>query len=265
MRGGGANDGFVTKLNSCRLGVSSTRPIWEVTTTELTHGVAIDPAGSAYVTGDTFSAGLPDNARRVRHDHRAGTFDVFVTKLNALGSGALVLNLPGRRQLGSTRRHRRGLEWQCPHHGLHVVHRFPDHAGRPRPTLDGGDDAFVIRLDAAGADLLHSTFLGGSGPTSRNGIGVDTERRRLRREAHRLPRFPTTPAPTTRPTTAGVRHLRQPLRPAKASPSSSPDCNVAVRPDRRPERRPCELQGRCAGSGPTEPGGSQSSSGLGPA
>jgi hypothetical protein len=54
---------------------------------------------------------------------------------------------------------------------------FPTTPGTLQATYQGGDgsegDAFVCKLDTAGTTLLYSTFLGGSGPDSGNGIAVD--------------------------------------------------------------------------------------------
>ncbi|OFV91359.1 MAG: hypothetical protein A3H28_11940 [Acidobacteria bacterium RIFCSPLOWO2_02_FULL_61_28] len=41
-------------------------------------------------------------------------------------------------------------------------------------AIDGGLDAFITKLNAAGSSLVYSTYLGGSGSTSGNGIAVDS-------------------------------------------------------------------------------------------
>ena len=43
-----------------------------------------------------------------------------------------------------------------------------------QPTFGGGGDAFVMKLNAAGNDLVYSTYLGGSGTDTGNGIAVDS-------------------------------------------------------------------------------------------
>ena len=48
-------------------------------------GIAVDGAGSAYVTGDMDAAELPDDLGRLRHD-LDGNYDGFVTKLDASGA-----------------------------------------------------------------------------------------------------------------------------------------------------------------------------------
>jgi hypothetical protein len=49
------------------------------------HGIAVDGAGNAYVTGETVSADFPTTAGALQRTRR-GQYDVFVTKLNATGS-----------------------------------------------------------------------------------------------------------------------------------------------------------------------------------
>ena len=49
-------------------------------------GIAVDAAGSAYVTGDTVSTDFPTTAGAAQTTY-AGVFDAFVTKLDATGSG----------------------------------------------------------------------------------------------------------------------------------------------------------------------------------
>ena len=50
------------------------------------QAIAVDSAGNAYVTGDTTSAEFP-TANPLQPSFGTGSSDVFVTKLNAMGSG----------------------------------------------------------------------------------------------------------------------------------------------------------------------------------
>ena len=50
------------------------------------QGIAVDGAGSAYVTGETGSTDFPTTAGAAQTTF-AGESDAFVTKLNATGSG----------------------------------------------------------------------------------------------------------------------------------------------------------------------------------
>ena len=51
------------------------------------RGIAVDGAGSAYVTGYTGSTDFPTTAGAAQTTHAGGNADAFVTKLDATGSG----------------------------------------------------------------------------------------------------------------------------------------------------------------------------------
>ena len=57
--------------------------------------------------------------------------------------------------------------------GRHDSADFPTTAGAFDTTFNGGDDAFVTKLDATGAALAYSTYLGGSDSDGGYGIAVD--------------------------------------------------------------------------------------------
>src|SRR5438046_915685 len=134
-------------------------------------GIAVDAAGSAYVTGSTSSADFPTaNALQAA---KAGFQNAFVTKLNPTGS-ALVYStyLGGSGGDGGT-----GIAVDTAGNayvtGSTRSIDFP--TVNPLQAAYGGDgDAFVSKLDAAGSALLYSTYLGGSGSDAGCGIAVDT-------------------------------------------------------------------------------------------
>jgi Beta-propeller repeat len=69
---------------------------------------------------------------------------------------------------------------------------FPTTAGSFDTGSNGGEDAFVTRLNAAGSALVYSTYLGGSDDDSGNGIAVDSAGNAWVAGATRSPNFPTT-------------------------------------------------------------------------
>ena len=87
--------------------------------------------------------------------------------------------------------------------GYTVSADFPTTAGAFDTTYNGADDAFVTKLDASGAALGYSTYLGGSGDDDGDGIARRRRRQRLRDRATRSRRTSRRPrAPSTRPSTA---------------------------------------------------------------
>ena len=67
---------------------------------------------------------------------------------------------------------------------------FPTTAGAFDTTFNGGSDAFVTKLDASGAALGYSTYLGGGGDDSGDGIALDARRQRLPDRVHGLGGLP---------------------------------------------------------------------------
>jgi Beta-propeller repeat len=62
-----------------------------------------------------------------------------------------------------------------------------------QPTPGGGPDAFVAKLDPAGASLIYCTYLGGSGNDEGLGIAVDRQQNAYVTGVTSSPNFPVTP------------------------------------------------------------------------
>ncbi len=144
------------------------------TGTDLSNAIAVDAAGSAYITGRTSSPAFPTTAGAF-DTTLGGSGDAFVTKLEPDGSA-----LDYSTYLGGT-----GLIDEA--NGIAVDSAgsayitgdtnssdFPTTAGAFDTTLSGSDDAFVTKLAPDGAALTYSTYLGGSGNADYgNGIAFD--------------------------------------------------------------------------------------------
>jgi Beta-propeller repeat len=134
------------------------------------YAIAVDSAGSAYVTGSTNSFDFP-----IKNAFQTTTpgWDAFVTKLDptgsalvystylggnggAVGNGIAVDNAGNAYVIGLTGS------------GFATMNPL-------QPNYGGGQtDAFVAKINAAGSALIYSTFLGGSGPDDGSGIAVDS-------------------------------------------------------------------------------------------
>ena len=166
----GSQDAFVTKLApagnalaySTYLGGSGY---------DQGHGIAVDGAGSAYVTGDTSSTDFPTQSPYQAKFQ--GNYDVFVTKLAPAGNA-----LAYSTYLGGS-----GIDWgngiAVDGAGSAYVTGYTSSTNYPtqspyQATYQGGTaDAFVTKLTPAGNALAYSTYLGGSGYDIGNGIAVD--------------------------------------------------------------------------------------------
>ena len=132
--------------------------------------VAVDSAGSAYVTGWTYSADFPTQSPY--QGINRGQRDVFVSKLSTAGS-ALVYST----YLGGS-----GDDWpeeiavDSTFHayfaGFTTSSDFPTQSAF-QSTAKSGQQAFVTKLSPAGTALVYSTYLGGSGQDGANSIVAD--------------------------------------------------------------------------------------------
>ena len=169
--------------------------------TDRGNSIAVDSAGSAYVTGDTASIDFPTTAGAAQTT--SAGFDAFISKLNATGTALVYSTYLG----GSDSDHSFSIavdgtgsayvtgETRSPD--------FPTTAGAVQTTLVAGVDAFVTRLNATGSVLDYSTYLlsGGSGL----GIAVDGAGAAYVTGATEARYFPTTPG-ALQPTHAGGFH-----------------------------------------------------------
>jgi hypothetical protein len=137
------------------------------------NGIAADELGDAYVTGQTLSSDFPTaNALQAE---KAGSYDAFVTKLDAAGSALLYSTYLG----GSAVDGGNGIAVDASGNayltGETSSTDFPTR--NPfQPANRGGRDAFVTRLNAQGSGLVYSTYLGGSAIDVGARVAVDAFR-----------------------------------------------------------------------------------------
>jgi RHS repeat-associated protein len=175
----GTQDAFVSKLSadgqtllySSYLGCS---------TTTTGQSIAVDAAGDAYVTGQTFSGfRTTTGAYQTAYNGRLNAASAFITKFNTAGdnlvystyldgSGAATgygIAVDGQGDAyvtGSTAASQMGGA------------SFPTTSGAAQTSYGGGStNAFVTELNPPGSALVYSTFLGGSGTDQGNGIALD--------------------------------------------------------------------------------------------
>ena len=134
-------------------------------------GIAVDASGNAYVTGNTSSTDFP--TVNPIHTTLDGNSNAFVIKLNASGS-ALVYStyLGGSGDDG-------GARIAIDYSGNAYVTGTTSSADFPtvnpfQASLNGPQNAFVSKLNAAGSALLYSTYLGGSSSDNGSAIAVDS-------------------------------------------------------------------------------------------
>ena len=190
---GGNNDTFVTKVNPGGTGLGYSTYLGG-TSFDIGGGVALDGAGNAYVTGYTGSTNFPTTAGSFDRTYNGGANDTFVTKLNASGASLVYSTYLGGND------HDQGYTLALDAAGKAYIAgdtgstNFPTTAGAFDRSYNGGSaDAFVASLDADGAALDYSTYLGGGSWDSGLGIAVDGSGNAAVTGATTSNNFPTTP------------------------------------------------------------------------
>ncbi|MBK6754363.1 MAG: PKD domain-containing protein [Flavobacteriales bacterium] len=166
-----AQSGAASLLYSVRVGAGSFNYC-------TAHGLAVDAAGNAYVTGSVGvgfgSSVFPVTAGAYNTTYNSGqdggaayllklgnTLPVPITYCTYLGPG-----MGASVDVGST-----GEAFVA---GTTATPTFPITAGALQPTYGlGNNDAFALKMNAAGSALLYSTFLGGPGNDRATDIAVN--------------------------------------------------------------------------------------------
>jgi hypothetical protein len=132
--------------------------------------IAVDSSGNVYITGYTSSTNFP--TKGPIQPSSAGGADVFVTKLNPTGTALVYSTYLG----GSNQDIGNAIAVDSA--GNAYVTGSTTSANFPTMSplqghLNGGEDAFLLKLNPAGTALVYSTYLGGSALDVAYGIAVD--------------------------------------------------------------------------------------------
>jgi hypothetical protein len=167
----GPTDAFVTKLNASGTGFVYSTYLGG-SGTEAGMALGIDAGNNVYVTGQTSSPDFPTLASM--QDSLGGPSDGFVSKIGNAGD-ALVYST----YLGGTTSNDGGLGIAVDDAGAAFItgitesEDFPLQEAMQTVFGGGGNDAFVSAVDASGASLVYSTYLGGSGADVGLSIATD--------------------------------------------------------------------------------------------
>ncbi len=185
----GTTDAFVTKLNSAGSALLYST-FFGGSRYDSANGMAIDPSGNVVITGDTDSGDLPTTAGAYDTTY-GGNYDAFVTKLNATGGALVYSTFVG----GTNGDYAMSLAldasgvWIT---GYTISTDFPTTAGAFDTSYGGFSDAFVTKLNAAGAALVYSGYLGGTDTDTGYAIAVDESGNAYLAGETRSSDFPTT-------------------------------------------------------------------------
>jgi hypothetical protein len=167
---GGNGDAFVARLNAAGSALTYSSYVGG-SGDDSSRSIGIDSSGNAYLTGRTSSTDFP-TANAIQTT-KQGTFDAFVTKLNAAGNAYVYSTYLG----GSAEDQGYAIAVDPSGNsyltGLAFSADFPT-VNPIQATYGGSGDAFVTKLNAAGSAIDYSTFLGGNDAETGNGIAVDS-------------------------------------------------------------------------------------------
>jgi hypothetical protein len=169
-------DAYVAKVNAAGTGLAYCGYIGGMGIDYGWH-VAIDSAGSAYVTGETTSTELTFPTK-VGPDltYNGGTTDAFIAKVSPTGVTLVYCGYIG----GSNDEFGSGItvdsQGQAHVTGTTLssqVQGFPVVVG-PDLTFNGGiTDAFIAKVNAQGTGFVYCGYIGGAGEDDGSGIAVD--------------------------------------------------------------------------------------------
>jgi hypothetical protein len=167
--GGGEFDGFFAKLNPAGSQLVYATYLGGIGN-DTAYGVALDPAGNVYLTGQTQSSNFPVlQALQTTYSQS----DAFVVKLNA-SSQVLYSTYLGGTGSGTGTGIAADAAGNAYIAGYTTAPDFPVTAGAYQPGNHGSYDAFVAKLSADGSTILNATYFGGSGSESTSGIALDS-------------------------------------------------------------------------------------------
>lgn len=151
--------------------------------------IAVDAQGAAYVTGGTDSTDFPTTEGALQTTYRLGSeaqrYDVFITKLNPAGSGleystflggsgneigtSIAIDAQGNAYVTGTTTSSQNF----PLTQGAADTSYGGHGGNEQWTRWG--DAFAVKLNPTGAQLVYSTYIGGNKDEMAFSIAVDAQ------------------------------------------------------------------------------------------
>ncbi|MFN8007716.1 MAG: SBBP repeat-containing protein [Terriglobia bacterium] len=137
------------------------------------YGIALDSSGNVYLTGTTSSTNFPVSGNAFQKTLQSGATDGFVSKLNSTGSAIFYSSYLS----GITGSEARDIAVDASGNALVTgatsSKNFPRIAAFQNSKTGGATDAFIMKVNPSGSDIVYASYLGGSGDDAAQGITVD--------------------------------------------------------------------------------------------
>ncbi|MFX0065050.1 MAG: SBBP repeat-containing protein [Candidatus Hermodarchaeota archaeon] len=166
----GSSDMFVVKLNATGNMIYST--FVGGNDFEAGHAIAVDSVGNAYITGKTFRQSNFPLKNPYQDTHGGGSYDAFVTKLNATGNGLIFSTYLGGNSGDEGNAIVVDNDGNSFITGYTKSDNFPTYKAY-NSTFGLAQDVFITKLNATGNGLVFSTYLGGKYDDIGHAIAVD--------------------------------------------------------------------------------------------
>jgi large repetitive protein len=166
----GVEDAFVLKLNIAGNALVYSTYIGG-SAEDYSNGIDVDFSGNAYVAGGTYSTNFPTSSPYQSSYH--GFEDAYLLKLNPNGNALVYSTYVGGSNEDSANAIAVESQGNAYLVGSTSSTDFPT-LSPYQPSNGGSEDAFVIKFNAAGSNLVYSTYIGGSGSDSANGVALDS-------------------------------------------------------------------------------------------
>ncbi len=146
---------------------------------DLARAIAIDSSGNAYITGSTRSLSFLTTPGALNTTKIGGTSrpDMFMVKLNPAGSAPLYATYYGGTDedngygiaVGAD-----GMVYVAGHTHSPNFRTTPGAANATEISSDGGEDAFIVKMDLSASSPVYATYYGGVDPDFATAIAVNS-------------------------------------------------------------------------------------------
>lgn len=176
-------EAFVAKLNPTGTRLVFATFLGASDSDDVGNDIAVDDSGHAFVAGQTISTQFPTTPQAYQTKCKLDSSgicetDIFVTKLNAAGSGLVYSTYLGGTGFDTSYALALDGAGNAYLTGLTGSTDFPTTLGAFQTNCGGSGpacgNAFVTKLNATGSGLIYSTYLGGSVFEVGGGIKVDS-------------------------------------------------------------------------------------------